>query len=115
VVARIQAAVRGQPERPPPWPVNLQNDDELNGWFYEHNHERPASAVLADTDQLFQRLFAVLDEMPNDTRVEIVRTDDGREFYPVWIGGKRYPICEFFDHFRDDHEQGIRAWLAKQQ
>ena len=30
VVARLQAARRGEPEPPPPWPADLQNDDEQN-------------------------------------------------------------------------------------
>jgi hypothetical protein len=28
------------------------------------------------------------------------------------IRTERYFVGEFFDHFRDDHEQDIRAWLA---
>jgi len=35
VVARLQAARRGEPEPPPPWPADLQNDDEINAWLYE--------------------------------------------------------------------------------
>ena len=40
VVARVQAARRGEPEPPPPWPADLQNDDEINAWLYERNHGR---------------------------------------------------------------------------
>ena len=115
VVARLQAALRGEPEPPPPWPAALQNDDEINAWFYEHNHGRSVNDVLNDTQELFQQLFAILAALPADTRVETIRTPDGREFHLLWVGDKRFQVCEFFDHFRDDHEQEIRAWMAQQE
>jgi hypothetical protein len=115
VVARLQAARRGEPEPPPPWSADLQNDDEINAWLYEHNHGRSVNEILADTRELFQQIFTILVDLPADTRVETIHTSDGREFYLLWIGDKRLPICEFFDHFRDDHEQEIRAWLAYQE
>ena len=114
VVARLQAARRGEPEPPPPWPADLHNDDEINAWLYERHHGRSVNDILADTRALFQQIFTIVADLPADTRVETIRTSDGREFHLVWIGEKRFPICEFFDHFRDDHEQGIRAWLAHQ-
>ncbi|HET6823264.1 MAG TPA: maleylpyruvate isomerase N-terminal domain-containing protein [Anaerolineales bacterium] len=30
LVARVEAAERGKPEPPPPWPAHLQTDDEIN-------------------------------------------------------------------------------------
>ncbi len=115
VVARLQAARRGEPEPPPPWPADLQNDDEINAWLYERNHGRSVNAILADTQALFQQIFTILADLPAETRVETIRTADGREFYRLWLGGKRFSICEFFEHFRDDHEPEIRAWLARQE
>ncbi len=115
VVARLQAALRGEPEPPPPWPANLQNDDEINAWLYERNHDRSVNAILADTQALFQQIFATLADFPADTRVETIHTSDGREFYRLWIGDQRFSICEFFEHFRDDHEPQMRAWLAQQE
>ncbi|MBX3081947.1 MAG: ClbS/DfsB family four-helix bundle protein [Anaerolineae bacterium] len=114
VVARFRAALHGEPQPPTPWPSTLQHDDEINAWFYERNHERPLREVLADNRQLFQQLFAVVAELPADARIETVRLDDGREFYLPWIGDQRFTVCEIFDHFRDDHEPQIRAWLAQQ-
>jgi hypothetical protein len=31
----------------------------------------------------------------------------------VWLNDQRFPAGEFFDHFRDDHEPDVRAWLAR--
>ena len=114
VITRLQATLRGEPEPTPPWPADLQNDDEINAWLYERSHERSVNEILADTQALFQQLFTILADLPADTRVETIRMPDGREFYLLWVGDSRFPICEFFDHFRDDHEQGIRSWLAQQ-
>jgi hypothetical protein len=116
VVARLRAALHGEPEPLPPWPAGLQtNDDDLNAWFYEQYHDRSIDEVLGETQQLFQQLFTLLAELPADARVETIRTPDGRSFYLLWVGENRFPVCEFFDHFRDDHEQGVRDWLAQQK
>jgi hypothetical protein len=115
VVARLQAARRGEPEPPPPWPADLQTDDEINAWLFERNHGRSVNEILADTQGLFQQIFTILEELPADTRVDTLRKSDGQELRLLWIGDKRFPISEFFDHFRADHEQGIRAWMAQQE
>ena len=113
VVTQLQAALRGEPVPPTPWPATLQNDDDINAWFYERNHGRSVREILADNQQLFQRLIAVVADLPADTRVEIVRLEDGREFYLPWVGDQRFNVGEIFYHFRDDHEQGIRDWLGQ--
>lgn len=110
--SHIGAAHRNEPEPPPPWPAHLQSDDEINGWIYEANHERPTSAVLADSQQMFQQLFTVMQALPADVRTETVIAG-GKEYYVVWLGDKRFPPGEFFYHFRDDHEPAIRAWLER--
>lgn len=111
LVANVQAAARGQSEPPPPWPASLQSEDEINAWIYETNHNRPARQVLHDSEQLYQRLFSFLETLPDDTRFDPVFYND-QEFLLVWFGDERFPIAEFFDHFRDDHEPNIRAWLS---
>lgn len=115
VVARVQAARRGDPEPPPPWPADLTTDDQINTWLYEHDHGRSVDEILADTRGLFQQIFTIMADLPADTPVETKRTSDGRESYLLCLSDKRLPICEFFDHFHDDHEQEIRAWLAHQK
>ena len=112
LIARIQAAQRGEPEPPPPWPAHLQTDDEINVWIYEANHGRPVREVLDESHQLFQQLLAVIEGLPEDVRIEQVH-QEGRVYHLVWLGDKRFPAGEFFDHFHDDHEPDIRAWLAR--
>ena len=33
--------------------------------------------------------------------------------YLVWVDGERFLTGEFFNHFHDDHEPDVRAWLAR--
>jgi hypothetical protein len=107
LVAYMQAAQAGHREPPPPWPAELQTDDEINDWIYRSNRGRSVAAVLRETQQVFQQLFALVEDLPDDVRIE-------PEWHLVWLNGERFPAGEFFDHFRDDHEQDVRNWLAKQ-
>ena len=115
LVARLQAARRGEPDPPPPWPAHLQDEDHINAWIYEANRERPVSEVLDESRQVFQRLLALIECLPEDVRIDTIEASSGREFYLVWIGDKRFPVGEFFDHLRDDHEPDIRAWLERKE
>jgi len=108
LISRIQAAQRNQPEPPPPWPAQLQSDDEINAWIYESNRGRSAREVLDESERLFQQLLAVVEGLPDDARIE-------EERHLVWLGDRRFPAGEFFDHFHDDHEPDVRAWLARQE
>lgn len=112
LVIRLQAAQRSEPEPPPPWPAHLQAEDDINAWIYESNRERPAPEVLAEAHQVFQQLLTVVEELPEDVRIEQVH-QPGRVYHLVWLDNERYPAGEFFDHFHDDHEPDIRAWLAQ--
>lgn len=106
-VARMDAALRGQPEPPTAWPAGLQEDDGVNAWIYAAHKDRSLEAVLDDSRETLRQLRAVLEALPNDTRID----DSYRQ---VHIGDRTFAAGDFFDHFHDDHEPGIRAWLARQ-
>ena len=112
LITRIQAAQRGEPEPPPPWPAHLQTDDEINAWIYESTHGRSVSEVLDESQQVFQQLMTVVEGLPEDVRIEVLHENE-RDFYLVWLGDRRFAVGEFFYHFHDDHEPDIRAWLAR--
>jgi len=109
LVDRIQAAGRGEPEPPPPWPARLQTEDEINAWIYESSRGRPVREVLDESRQVFQQLFAVIEGLPDDVHIEFIEP----KFHVVWVGGERFPAGEVFYHFHDDHEPDVRAWLAR--
>ena len=108
LVARLQAAGRGEPEPAPPWPAQLRTDDEINAWIYESNRGRALREVLHESHQVFQELLAVIEGLPDEVRIE-------PEWHLVWLGDQRFPAGEFFDHFRDDHEPDVRAWLRQEE
>lgn len=90
----------------------ITDEDEINGWIYEAYSGRSAGEVLAETRQVFERLFAVLEALPEDAPIEQIE-DGGHVFNLVWVGGRRFNPAEMFDHFRDYHELDVRAWLAR--
>jgi hypothetical protein len=112
LIAGIQAAQRGEPEPAPPWPADLQTEDEINAWIYETNRGRSVREVLDESRQVFQQLLAVVEGLPDDVRIETVHQGE-RKYYLVWLDNQRVQPGEFFDHFHDDHEPDMRAWLAR--
>ena len=110
--ANLKAGLYGDPEPPPPWPVHLQTDDEINAWIYETNHERPVREILDESQEMFQQLFAVVEELPDD--VEVVTLQKGeRRYYFVELGDQRLQTGEIFEHYHEDHEKDLEAWLMR--
>ncbi len=114
LAAYMQAASRGEPEPPPPWPAHLQDGDDINAWIFEANHGRPARDVLAEARQTLEQILTVVASLPDDTPIEADHDSSGKAYYRVRIGGVRFPPGEFFEHFHDDHEANVRAWLARE-
>jgi hypothetical protein len=112
LTTRIQAAQRGEPEPPPPWPAHLKAEDDINGWIYEANRRRTVGEVMDESRRVFQQFLAVIEGLPDDVRIETVHHGE-RAYHLVWLGDQRFPAGEFFDHFHDDHEPDMRAWLAR--
>lgn len=104
--AAIAAAQNGEPEPPPPWPAHIQTEDEINAWIYETNHDRSVDEVLANSDRTFQQYLDVIRGLPDDVVIDGPIT-------LLHLGDQRFPAGEFFDHFHDDHEQNVLAWLAR--
>jgi hypothetical protein len=111
LIHHIQAALRCKSEPPPPWPAHLQDEDEINAWIYETNRERSLREILDETRQINQLIFALMESLPEDTNVERVEPN----YHLVWVGGTRFFPGEFFDHFHDEHESNVRAWLAQEK
>ena len=105
LISYIQAAQRGEPLPPPPWPEHLQTDDEINAWMYESNRGRSVREVLDQSHQLFQQLLAVIEGLPDEVQIEPAR-------HLLLLDGQHFPAGEFFDHFHD-HEPEMRDWLAR--
>jgi hypothetical protein len=111
LVNRLQAAVRGEPEPAPPWPADLETDDEINAWIYDSNRGRSLREVLDESQQNYQQLLTIIEGLPDDVGIEHIEPD----FYLVWLNAQRYVAGEVFNHFHDDHESDVRAWLEREK
>ena len=108
-VARLQAAQRGEGEPPSYWPAHLQADvdlDAINAWIYESNHERPVREVLDESHDVFQQMFAAIESLPDQG------LSDPAQHLP-WLEAQSIKPSDFFAHFHEEHEQDMRAWLAR--
>ncbi len=108
-VARLQAAQRGEAEPPSYWPAHLQADgdlDKINAWIYESNHERPVREVLDESHHVFQQMFAAIEGLPDE-----VLSNPARHL--PWLEADSIKPSDFFGHFHEEHEQDMRAWLAR--
>lgn len=106
LLARVRAAQQGKPEPLPPWPAELEEEDDINAWIYEANRARSLDEVLNDCREVLSAYYAAIERLPDDVQIE-------REWRVVTVGDMRFAAGEFFDHFHDDHEPEIRAWLAQ--
>lgn len=106
LLAHMEAAQRGEPEPAPPWPAHLEDEDDINAWIYESNRGRTVAEVLEDSENVLQAYQAFIEGLPEDVQIEA-------PWRVVTLGDTRFPAGEFFDHFHDDHEAEIRAWMAR--
>lgn len=104
-VRRFQAILNHEPDFLPPWPPELQEDDEINAWIYEANRDRPLADVLSDSREVFQQLVDVIDAFSEDELQNLQRF--------AWLEGKPLSGKLAFAHFHEEHEPDMRAWLEK--
>ena len=104
-VARFQAALRHESSFSPPWPSHLETDDEINAWIYAASKDRPLSDVLAESREVFQQLLDTLNAFPEAALLDPTRFG--------WVEDEPPSGAAFFDHFHDEHEADMRAWLGK--
>jgi hypothetical protein len=104
-VARFQAELRHEALPPPPWPQQLQEDDDINAWIYAANRDRPLADVLSDSRDVFQQLVETLDDFPEADLIDPAR-------FP-WLGGEAPTAAALFGHFHEEHEPDMRAWLGR--
>jgi hypothetical protein len=104
-VRRFQAALNHEPDFPPLWPSELQEDDEINAWIYEANRDRPLADVLSDSREVFQQLVDVIAAFSDDELQDLQRIE--------WLEGEPLSGKFVFSHFHEEHEPDMRAWLDK--
>ena len=111
-LARLAAARDHSDPDAPPWPSNLDEDDEgdvdkINDWIYRANRDRPLGAVLGEYRQSFQRMYDSTAALTDQDLNEVDRYS--------WLAGYRLAdvITASFGHFHEEHEPVLREWLAR--
>jgi hypothetical protein len=104
-VRRLEAAARGEPEPPAAWPASLgeSEDDVINAWIHQRTKDRPAAELLAEADAVYDDFVAAIEALPIETATDPERFD--------WMEGESIVDGDFSGHL-DEHEPGVRAWLA---
>ncbi len=107
-LARLDAAISGQPVAPAPWPSGLDTDDAINAWIYERNKDRPLHDILQDSSRTWQRFEDAVQKLPERSLFEAG--------YFEWMDGNDLSavVYSFFGHIHEEHEPSIRAWLTDQ-
>ena len=105
-VRRIQAALNHDPNIiAPPWPSELQKDDDINAWIYESNRDRSLADVLNDSHEVFQQLVEAIDAFSKDQFLAMQHHE--------WLEGEPLSGKLFFAHFHEEHEPDMRTWLNR--
>jgi hypothetical protein len=107
-LARLDAAVHGGTPAAPPWPAQLDEDDDVdlvNDWIYKANRDRPLQEVLDEYSQSFQRIRDAVTALSERDLSEVSR-------YP-WLQGYALAqvVTDSFGHLHEEHEPVLRAWL----
>jgi hypothetical protein len=111
-LARLDAARAGAEPAPSPWPADLDEDTEegltqINAWIERTGRERSLEEVLGEARRSFELMrdavLALSDEELSDP-----------SRYP-WMGGEAVGavIGYSFDHFHEEHEPALAAWLDR--
>ena len=105
-VLRIEAAARGEPPPPNPWPADLgdEEDDTINAWMHERSKDRPLGEVLAEADSVYDDFVAAVETL----RADIITDPNGLD----WLEGVALADADFNGHL-DEHEPDVRRWLAR--
>lgn len=111
-LARLDAARAGVEAPPPPWPAGLDEDTEegltqINAWLEQTGRQRSLQEVLDESRRSFDRMREAVLALSEDELSDPQR-------YP-WMGGVPVGavIGYSFEHFHDEHEPDLVAWLAR--
>jgi hypothetical protein len=104
-IARLEAAANGSRTQINPWPVELQDDDDINDWIYGQHHHRSVSDVLREVEQSYQDLRDAIDALSEEMVFDPL-------LFPRFEG-RALADVEFFEHLHEEHEPSVRDWLER--
>ena len=104
-INRVLAVARGEPEPAPPWPADLDADDDVdkvNDWIREQHADRSPAHLVAAYDASYDRLIDALEAVPAHLAGAI----------PPWAD-EPFVEVDFTEHLHDEHVEPVRAWLDR--
>jgi len=104
-IARLEAAVRNQPEPAPPWPAELDDDDVINDWIRDNDRNRSSQELIDAYDASYDRLAAAVEAISPE------QFETPGAF--GWLDGDALRNADPTSHFHDEHEATVREWLAR--
>ena len=107
-IPMIEAAGRGEPMPPAPWPSELADRDyeAINDWFQRRDADRSLDGVLNDYERSFERLATAIEGLPG-----AVAHDPNAL---PWTEGEASAVdLDFLEHLHEDHVPDVRAWLRE--
>ena len=102
-IHRLEAVAAGRPDPPDPWPVDLDDDDDINDWFQARGAGRSTGELLDAADRSYARLGAALAAIPAETLTDPHGIS--------WLDGTAAVDVDWLSHLHDEHDGSIRAWL----
>ena len=118
LVNDIVAVVQGTPPARLDWPfTRIESEDPthgeartqaINDWLFDQNRDRNYDQVLAEASLQWTLLRAAVDLIPDDLveRRGVLANLYGDSLAGAMLGP------DAFGHFHEEHETGIRTWLA---
>ena len=103
-IRRVRGIARGEREPAPPWPADLDADDdvdEINDWIREQHAGRSPEELVADYDASYDRLIEALESVPANLQTTVVSWAD-----------EALVEVNFTGHLHEEHVAPVRAWLA---
>jgi hypothetical protein len=102
-IGRLEAAGRGAPSPPDPWPAELgeDEDDPINAWIHEQTRDLPLPDVLAESEATWDALIAGIGMLP---------MDEAARQRAAWLEAAAQDGHPW-GHL-GEHEPSVRRWLA---
>lgn len=112
-LARLNAFAHDQADPAPPWPAELEEDDDVNAWIHDQGAGRAPEELVADYDASYDRLVAIIEALPNaklSDPTAIPWTSDAT----TGVGTAILDV-DFTGHLHDEHVPSVHAWLDASQ
>ena len=110
-IARLEAALQNQEPVFPQWPQEFDPEvegepDDLNGWLYNVNREKPWSQVYSDWQAICRQELHLGEEISENDLLDSQR-------YP-WLEGEPLSsvLLGTYDHYKE-HREWLFAWLRE--